>query len=330
MDFGEILTKAWKIIWKFKVLWIFGILTSCGQGNGGNSANSSMRYSGNGSDLPPGFQQFSYNLEHFFRQIQAWQIVAFILGLIMLSIILSAIMAAINTVGRIGIIQGTLAAEDGAESMNFMELFNGGKPFFWRVFGFNLLAVLAIVAIILLLTLPFIGIAALTFGIGVLCLMPLICLLIPLSWLVSIILEQANIAIVVEDLNILDGLKRGWQVFRDNLGNMIVMALILGIGGSIVAFILALPIFLLVAPVIFGVIAGSAAGSDFLFGGGIAIAILCFVVYLPVLILLGGILQAYLKTAWTLTYLRLTQASPTSAENLEELPDEAGSDEALT
>jgi len=333
MDFGEVLTKAWKIIWKFKVLWIFGILTSCGQGNasnGSNGANSSIRYSGNGGDLPPGFQQFSYNLEHFFRQIQAWQIVTLILGLFLLGLIISAIMAAINTVGRIGLIQGTLAAEDGTESMKFIELFNDGKPFFWRIFGFNLLAGLAIFVIILLLFLPFIGIAVLTFGIGILCLFPLLCILIPASWLVGVILEQANIAIVVEDLNILDGLKRGWQVFRDHLGNMIVMALILGIGGGIIGFVLALPVFLLVAPVLFGVIAGTAAGSDFLFGGGIAIALLCFAVYLPVLILLGGILHAYLKTAWTLTYLRLTQAAPASVESLEKLPDPPASDDTLT
>ena len=35
MEFGEILTKAWKIIWKFKILWVFGILSSCGHGGGG-------------------------------------------------------------------------------------------------------------------------------------------------------------------------------------------------------------------------------------------------------------------------------------------------------
>lgn len=332
MDFGEVLTKAWKIIWKFKVLWVFGILASCGQGGGGNgsgSANSSIRYSGNGGDLPPRFHQFFYNLEDFFNHIHAWQIVAIILGLFMLGILISAIMAALNTIGRIGLIQGTLAAEAGAESMNFTELFNRGKPFFWRIFGFNLLAGLAIVVIVLLLLMPFIGIGALTFGIGLLCLIPLLCILVPVGWLVGVILEQANIAIVVEDLNILDGLKRGWQVFRDHLGNIIVMALILGIGGAIVGFVLALPIFLLVTPVLIGIIAGSVSGSGFLFGGGIAIAILCFAIYLPILILLGGILQAYLKTAWTLTYLRLTQVAPSSIDSVEELPEEAGSDETL-
>ncbi len=49
MDYGEVLSKAWKIAWKFKVLWIFGILASCGQSRGGNfNFNNSFRTNGNG------------------------------------------------------------------------------------------------------------------------------------------------------------------------------------------------------------------------------------------------------------------------------------------
>ncbi len=36
-NFSEVLTRAWQIIWKHKVLWIFGILAGCGQGGGGSS-----------------------------------------------------------------------------------------------------------------------------------------------------------------------------------------------------------------------------------------------------------------------------------------------------
>ena len=37
-NFGEVLTRAWQIIWKHKVLWIFGILASCARGGGGGPA----------------------------------------------------------------------------------------------------------------------------------------------------------------------------------------------------------------------------------------------------------------------------------------------------
>ena len=36
-NFGETLTRSWQIVWKHKVLWIFGILASCSRGGGGGS-----------------------------------------------------------------------------------------------------------------------------------------------------------------------------------------------------------------------------------------------------------------------------------------------------
>jgi hypothetical protein len=41
-------------------------------------------------------------------------------------------------------------------------------------------------------------------------------------------------------------------------------------------------------------------------GGGLLTAALCFLAYLPVLLVLSGILRAYIESAWTLTYMRLT------------------------
>jgi len=312
MDFGQVLTKAWKIIWKFKVLWIFGFLASCGQNGGGSSGGSSntgVQYSRGDQNLPPGMRQFFHGFENFFDAIQAWQIAALIIGILFLVLIIAAISAIFSTVGRVGLIQGTVKAEAGAEKITFSELFNSGKPFFWRIFGFNFLAGLAVMIIVILLLLPFIGLGILTLGIGMLCLIPIICLLIPASWLITVIFEQVNIAIVIEDLNIIDGLKRGWEVFRENIGNMIVMSLILVVGGAIVGFVIALPMIFVMVPAAIGVIGGLSSNSDLIFGGGIATALVCLTAYLPVLIVLGGILQAYIKTAWTLTYLQLTKPS---------------------
>ena len=63
MDFGEVLTKAWKIIWKFKVLWIFGILSSCGQGSGNSGNPGGVQYSMDKGDLTPGMRHSSMPAE---------------------------------------------------------------------------------------------------------------------------------------------------------------------------------------------------------------------------------------------------------------------------
>ena len=65
-NFGEILTRAWQIVWKNRVLWIFGILASCGRG--GSSFNSSSSSQGDGGfdtppDLPPQIQELFQTIE---------------------------------------------------------------------------------------------------------------------------------------------------------------------------------------------------------------------------------------------------------------------------
>ncbi len=44
MDFGEVFSKAWKIIWKYKILWLFGIFASCSGGGGGGGGGKRFRH----------------------------------------------------------------------------------------------------------------------------------------------------------------------------------------------------------------------------------------------------------------------------------------------
>jgi hypothetical protein len=174
----------------------------------------------------------------------------------------------------------------------------------------------------MILIVPLVLVSIFTLGIGMICLIPLICILIPVSWLVAVFLEQANIAIVIEDLGIIEGLQRGWNVFRENIGTMIVMALILGIGGAIVGLVFALPMIMTVVPFMIGVMSSLAIESEVALGSGLITSGICCVAYLPVLIVLSGILQAYIESAWTLTYLRLTTGAPEPEPMPEALPEE--------
>ncbi len=315
MDIGDVLSRAWNTIWKHKILWIFGILASCGQGGGGGGGggggNSGYQFSQGDPNVSPETEQFFFGIERFFEQIEAWQVFGIIAILILFFLVIWVIMLALSTIGRVGLIQGTVKAneDEDAEKLTFMELFETGKPFFWRIIGLNLLIGLAGFVLALLIFLPMALIGVFTAGIGFLCLLPFICILVPVLWLVGVIIEQANIALILEDTDIISAIKLGWEVFRDNLGNMIVMALILGIGGAIVGFIFALPIFFLIVPAALGGILSGVTESALPFGGGIAAAALCFVGYLPILIVLGGVLRAYIQTAWTLTYMQLTTGS---------------------
>ena len=305
MDYGEVLSKSWKIIWKHKILWVFGILASCGANGGGGGGNSGYRFSGSGSNSSgnlPGFERQFNQLTHFFEQIPAWVYIAIAIFVLVLILVV----AFLSTLGRIGLIKGAIQADEGDPKLTFGALFSASLTYFWRVFFLNLFVGLAIFALFILLFIPVIVLGVVTKGIGLLAALPLLliglCLLIPLSWAVSLIIEQSNVAIVAEDLGILTGLKRGWNVVIHHIGPMILMALILILGAGIVGLLIALPMVAIVVPPI----VGFAMHTSGAIRGGIIVAVILFLIYLPVLLVLSGIVRAYVGTAWTLTFRRLT------------------------
>jgi hypothetical protein len=291
-NFGEVLTRAWQIIWKHKVLWIFGIFAGCGRGGGGGSGGGQV--SGSGDQPFPQLEQFSQQIGQWIEE-NPWIVAVFVL-LVIVFVILSMFL---GTIGRIGLIRGTYRAEAGAEHLNFGEVFSESTPYFWRVFGLSLLIFLIALVVFIPAVLGGALFSALTAGIGLLCLLPLLCLLIPLLWALSVVIEQANVAIVLESLSIGDGFRKGWEIVRANVGPFLILTLIIFIGSGVVGFIIAIPLIAAVVPLIFGAASNNTAP--------IWITVLCCAAYFPVLLILSGILNAYVQSIWTLTYMRLTR-----------------------
>ena len=296
-NFGEVLTRAWQIIWKHKVLWIFGILASCARGGGGGSSGGGGN---SGYQTGSGDSPFSGDkIERVMNQVGTflennwWIIIAVIVGIFLLSFVFYFL----GMMGRIALIRGVAQADKDAESLSFGELWAESMPFFWRVFGLNFLIGLAF----LVLFIPLVLFGIVTAGIGFLCLIPLLCIMVPLSWVVMAIIEQAQNAIVLEDLNMLDGFKRGWEIVKANAVPIIIMMLILGIGSGIIGVIIALPIIIAVVPAVIGMAVSQQTLTPFY------IAAACCVAYFPVLIFFNGVLTAYIQASWTLTYLRLVK-----------------------
>ncbi len=311
-NFGEILTRAWQITWKYKVLWIFGILAGCssgGGGGGGGGGNTGFSTGPSDFNVPPELERFISQMGDFVNWVEdnLWLFIAVIVLVFLVVFLISLFL---GTIGRIGLIKGSYQAETGAESLAFGQLFSTSMPYFWRVFGLSFLIGLAFFLILI----PFILFGVLTAGVALLCLLPLICILIPLGFAVTILIEQANRAIVLEDLGIFEGLKRGWEIARSNVGPLLVMGLIL-FGISLVAgIIIAIPIFIVVFPTIFAFAMGEGRSFTPLY-----LALACICLYVPVSWVLNGVVTTFSQSAWTLTYMRLSQKpetleAPVSAE----------------
>jgi len=318
MEYGDVLSRSWKTVWKNKVLWVFGILAGCVGGNGGGSSGGggNTGYEVTGGDLPPAMQQYVNEFGLKIAQTPWWVFVLIGLGILALF----ALCIFLGFTGRIALVRGSRMADEGAEHLGFSELFSASTHFFWRVFGLNLLVGLAIGLALLIILVPIIFLALGTLGAALLCLLPIVCIVVILAWAVAVVLQLANVALVSDDLGILDALRRGWETARANVGPVVVMALILGIGGWLVGLIISVPVILVVLPAGLGIVFGELAGSRGVLATGLVTAGVCLAVYLPVLIVAQGILLAYIQAAWTLTYRRLRGQNPAAVSGPEVAP----------
>lgn len=301
MDFGEVLGKAWRIVWKHKVLWIFGIFAGCTSGGGGGGGGGGSGWQQNWDSGQPSGPEIGSQVEQFFQQAGQWVSenlwIFIILGLLVL--VLAVIGAFLGTIGKIGLIRGAFRADSGEETLQFGELFRGSLPYFWRVFLLSLL--IGVAAMVIFVPLAIFGVV--TAGIGFLCIVPLLCVLVPLLFAVGIVVQQANAAMVIEDLSMMDGVRRAWGVVKKNVGPVLLIWLITAVIGGVIGFVLALPFIVIAIP---AVIALAASPNEFP-TAIVAVAGLCLVLYIPVLIVAQGVLTSYVESVWALTFLRLTR-----------------------
>src|SRR5215204_3072120 len=158
-NFGEVLTRAWQIIWKHRVLWIFGILAGCSQG--GSRFNSGSNGGGGNGGYGTGSTNFPPQLERFF-EIISQNATAFIGLAVALVCIFWIVSIFLGTIGRIGLIRGTWQVEGGMQNLIFGQLFSESTPYFWRIFGLSLVVGLPVImmTIVLAAELAFFAVSA--------------------------------------------------------------------------------------------------------------------------------------------------------------------------
>ena len=285
LDFSEALTKAWKITWKHKTLWGLAF------------AMAFAAFLFLPLMLAPIFWAVFYaDPTHRLEYPLPWLGMA--LGFALLMVASYGIAPLIRSAMTIG----ALKAEGGAEKVSFGELLREARPYYLRFFGVTLLLGLAIALVSsAFAAIQAFGIAV-TMGLAGLCFAPLSLLVYPLLYAGMVLMELAEAAIVVDGVGVMDSARRAWETMRSNKAKIFLLALAvyLGVGmfsGALV-FPFILPMFL--AP--FFIFDSGELSSGFLWGAGI-----WMVLFFPVMAFAQGIGMTFIKTAWTLAYLRLAR-----------------------
>ncbi|MBI3173772.1 MAG: hypothetical protein HYZ25_08635 [Chloroflexi bacterium] len=287
IDLNELIKRIWKITWKHKILWGAGFLTLL------------VTFLFIPLMLAPLFLLLGSN-DSYRMLDEAWPWVLLLCGFVFFM----AASYVVSSILRPTLVVGVLKAERGAEKLSAGELVREAAAYFWRFLGLMLLFAAAFMAVYAVIMGIQIVASLLTFGLANLCLWPLTFLIYPLMYAAIAVMELAEASMVVDGLGIMESLRRAWDLVLKNKMSVLLVALILYVGLGIISSIIVFPIFMPIGflPML---IAEDVLPRSFLWILGIG-----YLIALPIMAFVQGIVLTMIKTGWTLTYLRLSPVPP--------------------
>jgi hypothetical protein len=320
MDYMKVLKRAWHVLWNYRALWIFGIILALTTGGG---VNRLAQYSARGEDLAPGGKLYLEELPP--GAVSA--LIALGVGLACLIVILIIATVVARYVAETALLRLVDGYEETGEKRSVRQGFRmGWSSAALRLFLIDLLIGVP-VAVVFILLFALVAAPLLLWTtkstaagvIGTLATIGLFFLILFLAIVVGVILSVLTYffrrVCVLEQVGVIEAIRQGYAMVREHLKDVAVMWLImvcLGIAWTIVM----IPVTLLL--VIFGGVVGGLPAL--LVGGLVRLAfeetvawVLASLVGIPVFILvvavpllfLGGLVEVFKSSVWTLTYREL-------------------------
>jgi hypothetical protein len=359
MDPVKILKRAWHILWSYRALWVFGLIlalaTAGSSGGGGGNSGSRFQYNLDQSqtqrlpeNLRQGMQQFTQAMERLFRegpghvnipQEQITTLIWIVVVFTLVMIVFGVIVAIGRYVSETAVIRMVNEYEDTDTKMTVRDGFRiGWSRTSWQLFLINLIVSLPAILLVLVLISGGIGIYfAVTNGtvnftpFSIIAMIGVVFLLIFVVVIGTIFLHLFRQFVwrvsALEDVGVQEAFTRGWALVRENWKSVGLMWLVMiGLGiawaiGSIILFIITVPLVIVTAAVAFVISAIPAlllVGLFHLFLGNVLAWVLGIVMVLPLFftiafspwLVLGSWQSVFTSTVWTLTY-REIKAVPT-------------------
>lgn len=322
MDYGAIVKEAWRVTWRYKVLWIFGLLSGAAS-SGGGGGGGSRGYVSDTSDFDPATSDLPPELIKAGEQAVQWMTdnLVLLIALAVFAVLVGIILWVVSIAARGGLIHLVSEAEDRRD----VRARDGWSAGFGRWFGLfavrfllYLPLVLLVIVLVVVTVLPVVAISssggsepAAAAGVlgtcGVLALLGLV--LVVVGFVISLVAEFAERRVMLDGQGTLAAISAGWGDLRSNFKDVIVMWLItLVIGFAYAAATL-------VVLVIFGggaVVAFFAAG---LFGG-----VLVGLLALIALMVPSAVYATFVSSLWTIFWREMTGRGTLGARRAVEAP----------
>jgi len=356
MDHVTVLKRAWNNVWRYRALWIFGILLALTTGSRGSESFSALN-GGNDRDrsitdfrlpddfsveLGDGIREEIEELTRLFNREVPTQVVSTVIavaiGLLAVGVLLFVVGRIARYVAETSLIGMVDKQEETGKQQSVRQGFRmGWSRAAWRLFLIDLAVDLPVaLAFILLFTLalaPLLLWTSRSTGLGAVGTVSTIGLFFAVVFLAIVIGAALSLlkrffrrACVLEDLGVAGSLRKGWAMVRQNLKDVGLMWLIM-IGVNLAWMLAMVPI----GALLFGVGAVMGGGPALLVGkwaelafGDAASWILGGAVGIPIflavvvapLVFLGGLREIFQSSTWTLTYRELRALEQLEPEQL--------------
>jgi len=344
MDHVTILKRAWNMVWRYRALWIFGIIlaltTTSGQAttlwrDGGGGRGQGVRITLSEDWSEEFDDQIRREVEELNELFRGWDRSEVEARLIATAIGVLVVVFVLVVVGRIGFYVASTAVirmvdeyEDTGERCSVRQGFRlGWSRSAWRLFLIDLLVDLPVALAFIVLfavslsplllwtgrneTLGAIGTVA---AVGLFFMVVFAAIVVGAA--LSLLKRFFRRECVLGELGVGESIRRGYALVRANLKDVGLMWLIM-VGISLGYHILTIPIGLLLAGA--GALAGGGAGLvvgrlaqaafgamwGWFAGGAVGVPIFLLIVVAP-LAIVGGLWEVFRSSTWTLTYRELS------------------------
>ncbi|MFL7838712.1 MAG: hypothetical protein AB8I52_07985 [Candidatus Promineifilaceae bacterium] len=326
MDYSNLLSRSWHVVWDHKFMIVLGFLAALGSGMSSNGNNFNYKVDGSEFQNLP-FIDAPFSPPNFNEILPVLGAMA--AGLICVAVIIGIALWILRLTAEAGMIDSA-SRLDAGQKVTFSEAMSTGWSKIWSFIALDLIlfgTVFLVIMIALALMALTVGgsIAAGVAGgantgqdfadmvgplmalgggvVGLICC--LLCVLFIFFILIMVITNFSRRAIVLENRGVVDGIQRAWEVIRANLGDLIILLILFMVLSLIVGLItaaVALPL---------GALAIAPGAARLLSGGtlGTLDVILMVIGGLAVIVVVAAIRSFYTafeSSAYTLAFQEFT------------------------
>lgn len=330
MDHGKILSRSWEVTWNNRTFWALGFLAalSSGSGGGGGRGNSfdtteieqAFTFDPASGDMPPFIADNPLLSRLAEGDTSAIAAALGLLGVALLAFfLLGIVLWVISHTARVGLIRSFVAHENG-EKIAFGSAMRSAFSHILSILGLKIVLYGGVFLLLMLIISFFaaLGIVGDSPGIILACFIPLVCVLIigiiPLSFTDA----YAYRGLVLNDMGIIESIRHGWSLFRNNLSDSLILGVLYGVISTVAGFLV------LAVVGVFAAFSISPFGEFFRTGEISMVTIVTggiFALITSIIAAIGlSIFTAWQSNGFTLAYLHMTGATAVPLDEKEPEP----------